>query len=110
MAMSPSVCAGAARDAIDGSDADAARAATLQCALQLEGRARTLGGSFLACQAEAMRAIADAERLRAAVESFAHRDHLDWSLLWRAESPTTRCDLRRAARALGRADLDERIS
>ena len=86
------------RVALDRDDAEAARAAFRQATLHLEGRPRTLGGGFLACQAEAGRAAADRdpEALRAAEARFAARAPGDWSWFWLCTEEDTLPDLERA--------------
>lgn len=92
------------RTALDQGDAQAAEAAFHQLVLHLQGRARTLGGGFLLCQALAglARATSNAAPFDEAMQRFARRDAYDWSWLWMAEEFIALHDMAAAARVLGR--------
>jgi TolB-like protein/Flp pilus assembly protein TadD len=93
------------RTALDGGDAEAARAAFRQCTLHLGGRPRTLGGGSLLCQAIAGRAAADRDpgALAEARARFDSRVDGDWSWFWQCAERETGSDVERAAAAVAAA-------
>jgi tetratricopeptide (TPR) repeat protein/TolB-like protein len=99
------------RVVMDQADPAAARAAFRQAETHLRGRARTLGGGFLLCQALAGLGAAegDSAPLKEAVDLFEHRGSMNWSWFWLCANDTTASDLSRAARHLDRPDLALRI-
>jgi TolB-like protein/tetratricopeptide (TPR) repeat protein len=98
------------RIALQQADRPAARAAFTQAVSHLTGRPRTLGGGFLMVQALAGLAITDSPgHLDEADGLFERRDRYNFAMAWGAAPEFALVDLARAAMALGRPGVTERL-